>query len=282
MIVYLNLIQGGKMQKIKFIMIFSAFVAFFIGCSSKEQLNPLGRSLGDVNDIDPLKIGKNPTPPAKQKTPALIEGKHFPAIPLVPPIVTTNTFKGDNPIKGPLPRLTSDNKFTSNALYENSSIASDFVTIMNPNGAALTVWALNPGNWIWGYNLFDSKPFGDARVWQLIEFPNNKVMIKNAKTNTCLNAYGNGIVHYPCDQSNFAQYWGLFPMSNGAYQIQNYATQQCIQTTVGNVMEEFYFNYYSIYLTPCLKSKEKNLDRQWSISAPAFQTRSPYVEGGVF
>ncbi|MCV3453817.1 RICIN domain-containing protein [Campylobacter sp. FU_520] len=270
------------MQKIKFVMILSILITFFIGCSSKEQFNPLGRSLGGVNDIDPLKIGKNPTPPTKQKTPALVEGKKFSAIPLEPPLIKTNTFKGDNPIKGPLPRLTSDNKFASNALYENSGIASDFVTIMNPNGAALTVWALNPGNWIWGYNLFDSKSFGDARVWQLIEFPNNKVMIKNAKTNTCLNAYGNGIVHYPCDQSNFAQFWRLYPMSNGAYQIQNYATQQCIQTTVANVMEEFNFDYYSIYLTPCLKSKEKNLDRQWSISAPAFQTRSPYAEGGVF
>ncbi|EAK0436703.1 cytolethal distending toxin subunit A [Campylobacter lari] len=268
------------MQKIKFIMIFSVFVAFFIGCSSKEQFNPLARSLGGVNDIDPLKLGSTPTLPAKQKTPSLIEGKKFPAIPLTPPIITTNTFKGDNAIKGPLPRFASKNEFASNALYENSGIVSDFVTIMNPNGAALTVWALNPGNWIWGYNLFDSKPFGDARVWQLIEFPNNTVMIKNAKTLTCLNAYRNGIVHYPCDQSNFAQFWRLYPMGNGAFQIQNFATQQCIQTPVTNVMEEFSFNYYSIYLAPCLKSKEKNLDRQWNISAPTFKARSPYAPKG--
>ncbi|MCV3553351.1 RICIN domain-containing protein [Campylobacter sp. CNRCH_2013_0898h] len=267
------------MQKLRFMMILSVFITFFIGCSSKE-INPLGRSFGEFSDGDPLKIGKNPTPPAKQKTPTLVEGKKIPAIPLEPPLMKVNTFKGDNAVKGPLPRLTSSNGFTSNALYENIGFVSDFVTIMNPNGAALTVWALNPGNWIWGYNLFDSKSFGDARVWQLIEFPNNTVMIKNAKTLTCLNAYGNGIVHYPCDQTNFAQFWRLYPMSNGAYQIQNFATQQCIQTTVGNVMEEFYFGYYSIYLTPCLKSKEKNLDRQWSISAPAFQTRSPYAYTG--
>ncbi|EPA1555302.1 RICIN domain-containing protein [Campylobacter lari] len=268
------------MQKIKFIMMLSALMILFIGCSSKEQINPLGRSLGKMNDNDPLKIGKNPTPPAKQKIPALVEGKHFPAIPLVPPIITTNTFKGDNPIKGPLPRFTSNNELAQNTLYENIGFVSDFVTIMNPNGAALTVWALNPGNWIWGYSLFNSKTFGDARVWQLIEFPNNTVMIKNAKTLTCLTAYGNGIVHYPCDQSNHAQFWRFFPMSNGAYQIQNYATQQCIQTTVSNVMEEFNFNYYSIFLTSCLKPREKNLDRQWSVSAPAFQTISPYAYTG--
>lgn len=280
---YVNIIkikQGECMQKIKFSLIFLIFAIVFSACSTKEQINPLGRSYGKFSDNDPLRLGSTPTPPAKQKTPSLIEGKKFPAIPLVPPIISTNTFKGDNAIKGPLPRLTSKNKFASNALYENSGIVSDFVTIMNPNGAALTVWALNPGNWIWGYNLFDSKPFGDARVWQLIEFPNNTVMIKNAKTLTCLNAYGNGIVHYPCDQSNFAQFWRLFPMSNGAFQIQNFATQQCIQTTVGNVMEEFSFNYYNIYLTPCLKSKEKNLDRQWTISAPTFKAKSPYAPKG--
>ncbi|EMS7184344.1 RICIN domain-containing protein [Campylobacter lari] len=265
------------MQKIKFIMIFSVFVAFFIGCSSKEQLNPLGRSLGSVNDIDPLKIGNKPTPPVKQEVPALVEGKHFSAIPLEPPIIKVNTFKGNNPIKGPLPRLTSNNEFTSSALYENSGIVSDFVIIMNPNGAALTVWALAPGNWIWGYSLFNSKSFGDARIWQLIEFPNNTVMIKNAKNLTCLNSYGNGIVHYPCDQSNFAQFWRLYPMSNGAYQIQNFANQKCIQTPVNNVMKDFSASYFNIYLADCLKSGEKNLDRQWNIGAPAFQTRSPYA-----
>lgn len=43
-------------------------------------------------------------------------------------------------------------------------MVSDFVTIMNPNGASLTIWALNPGNWIWGYSLFASRPFGDKSL----------------------------------------------------------------------------------------------------------------------
>ncbi|VUA75247.1 Cytolethal distending toxin subunit A [Campylobacter coli] len=48
----------------------------------------------------------------------------------------------------------------------------------------------------------------------------------------------------------------------------NFATQQCIQTPVSNVMEEFNLSFYNIYLTDCLKEKEKNLDRQWYIGAP--------------
>ncbi|EAJ6150496.1 MULTISPECIES: RICIN domain-containing protein [Campylobacter] len=266
------------MHKIKFAMMLIAFIAFLMGCSSKEQLNPLGRSFGNINDTDPLKIGKNPTPPAKQTIPALVEGKDIvPAVPLDPPLIKTNTFKGNNAIKGPLPRLTSTGNFSESSVFENRGFPSDFVTIMNPNGAALTVWALAAGNWIWGYNLYNSKPFGDARVWQLIEFPNDMVMIKNAKTNTCLNAYGNGIVHYPCDQSNYAQFWKFFPMSNGSFQIQNFATQQCIQTPVKDVMHEFDFSFYNIYLTDCVKKGEKNLDRQWYITVPTFTAKTPYM-----
>lgn len=41
------------MQKIKFTMVISVLIAFFIGCSSKE-INPLGHSLGAINDSDPL------------------------------------------------------------------------------------------------------------------------------------------------------------------------------------------------------------------------------------
>ncbi|MBW1462017.1 hypothetical protein AT934_03870 [Campylobacter jejuni] len=63
--------------------------------------------------------------------------------------------------------------------------------------------------------------FGDARVWQLLLYPNDFVIIKNAKTNTCLNTYGNKIVLYPCDASNHAQMWKLIPMSNTAVQIKN-------------------------------------------------------------
>lgn len=265
------------MKRIYLFMIFVILGIGVMGCSSKD-LNPLGRSFGKFNDSDPLKIGDAPTPPAEQKIPSLVDGnKLVPKTPLQPPIINSNSFKGDNAQKGPLPRLESQNQFSSNSVFENRGFASDFVTIMNPNGAALTVWALASGNWIWGYSLFASKPFGDARVWQLIEFPNDMVMIKNAKTNTCLNAYGKGIVHYPCDQSNHAQFWRLFPMSNGAYQIQNFATQKCIQTPISNVMKDFNFSYFNIYLTDCLKRGEKNLDRQWYITAPTFTAETPYI-----
>lgn len=265
------------MQKLKFIMTFCILVMFFVNCSSTNQINPLGRSFGKFNDPDPLKIGLNPKPPAVQSAPSLVDSaSNVPAVPLDPPMIRVGTFKGDNALRGPMPRLKSENQFNDVAVFENRGYPSDFVTIMNPNGGALTVWGLAAGNWIWGYTLSSSKPFGDARVWQLIEFPNDMVMIKNAKTNTCLNSYGNGIVHYPCDQSNHAQFWRLFPMSNGAYQIQNFANQKCIQIPVINVMTDFGFGSFHITLVDCLKSGEKNLDRQWYITVPTFTTQRPY------
>ncbi|EAI4690941.1 RICIN domain-containing protein [Campylobacter jejuni] len=265
------------MQKFHSMIVLSLLLIFFIGCSSKE-LNPLGRSYGDLHDSDPLKIGKTPTIPAKQETPALVDGSDsIPKdVPLEPPVIKTNTFKGNDFIKGPSPRTQSNGEFNNVPVYENRGYFSDYITIMGPSGAALTVWALRPGNWIWGYTLYSSRPFGDANVWQLIEFPQNKVMIKNVKTLTCLNAYGEGIVHYPCDQSNYAQFWTLLPMDNGAYQIQNLATKQCIQTPIHDVMKEFNLSYYKIFLTECVKSGEKNLDRQWYIAPPTYTARNPY------
>lgn len=264
------------MKKIKYSLFFLVFAVIFSACSTKE-LNPLGRSYGDMYDNDPLKIGKEPTKPAKQDTPSLVEGEKIPDIPLVPPVIRFDSADA-NSTQTPRPRLKSNGDFNDVSAVGGISYTSDFVTIMNPNGAALTVWGINPGNWIWGYSLYNSRKLEDARVWQLIEFTNDIVMIKNAKTNTCLNAYGSGIVHYPCDQSNQAQFWKLIPMSNGAYQIKNLGTEQCIQTPVKDVMHEFNLDSYQIFLQNCAKAGETTLDKQWYITTPAYGTNSPYLK----
>ncbi|MBZ7941896.1 RICIN domain-containing protein [Campylobacter molothri] len=260
------------MKKIKYGLFFLVFTMMFSACSTKE-LNPLGRSYGEIYDSDPLKIGKEPT--KSQKQTGLTEGEKFPAIPLVPPVLHFDSADA-NSTEIPRPRLKANGEFNDVSTVGGISYTSDYVTVMNPNGAALTISNTNPGNWIWGYNLYASKGFEDARTWRLVEFTSNIVMFKNVQTNTCLNAYGNGIVHYPCDQSNHAQFWKLIPMSNGAYQIRNVATQQCIQTPVNDVMHEFNLSSYKIYLTECVKPGEKTLDRQWYITAPTYGAVSPY------
>ena len=52
------------MQKI-IVFILCCFMTFFLyACSSKfENVNPLGRSFGEFEDTDPLKLGLEPTFP---------------------------------------------------------------------------------------------------------------------------------------------------------------------------------------------------------------------------
>ncbi|EOB4992188.1 RICIN domain-containing protein [Campylobacter upsaliensis] len=219
-------------------------------CGTKE-INPLGSSFGAKDDNDPLKLGANPTFPAKQKTPTLIEGRN-----LVP---QTNVVPLPRPILGS---------------SGDSPLASDFMSILGPSGAALTVWALAQGNWIWGYTLLDSKSFGDARVWQLLIRPDNIVLIKNAKTLTCLNAYKNGIVHFSCDASNPAQLWKLKPMDNGAVQIENVGTKKCIQAPIDNPLGDF--KVFSIFISEC--QNKQNLDQQWYLTTPPFKAQPLYRE----
>lgn len=189
-------------------------------CSSKfENVNPLGRSFVEFEDADPLKLRLKPTFPTNQEISNLISSADLvPIIPITLPLTRTSNSANNNAVNGINPRF-KDEAFNDVLIFENRPVVSDFLTILGPSGAALTVWALAQGNWIWGYTLIDNKGFGDVRVWQLLLYPNDFAMIKNAKTNTCLNAYGNGIIHYPCDASNHAQMWKLIPMSNIAVQI---------------------------------------------------------------
>ncbi|WP_086228832.1 hypothetical protein [Campylobacter sp. P0109] len=75
------------------------------------------------------------------------------------------------------------------------------LAIINPHGPALTVWALASGNWLWGYTLDNSREFGDARVWQIINLGDDIVLIKNLLTNTCINDEGRGITHRSCNRN---------------------------------------------------------------------------------
>lgn len=267
------------MQKI-IVFILCCFMTFFLyACSSKfENVNPLGRSFGEFEDTDPLKLGLEPTFPTNQEIPSLISGADLvPITPITPPLTRTSNSANNNAVNGINPRF-KDEAFNDVLIFENRPAVSDFLTILGPSGATLTVWALAQGNWIWGYTLIDSKGFGDARVWQLLLYPNDFAMIKNAKTNTCLNAYGNGIVHYPCDASNHAQMWKLIPMSNTAVQIKNLGNGKCIQAPITNLYGDFH-KVFKIFTVEC--AKKDNFDQQWFLTTPPFTAKPLYRQGEV-
>ena len=258
------------MSNMKFVFML-VFVILFTACSS-NALNPLGNSFGKPNDEDPLGLGDNPKELGEKNKFAPSNGKDFSdKIPNEQPKIRDLTRNNFKPILG--------SGLNGNSSNKTREIDSDFVTIMNPGGTILNIRYTNPGNWIWGYTLLNSKGF-KTRSWQLIELPRNIVMIKNDLTRTCLNAYRNGIVHYPCDPNNQSQLWELIPMSNQAVQIKNVATKKCVQSPIVDPLRQF-DQISSVNMVECVKPGQMNLDQQWYITTPPFTAKPLYRKGDI-
>ncbi|AII13946.1 cytolethal distending toxin, subunit CdtA [Campylobacter iguaniorum] len=233
---------------------------FLVGCSSKPQsINYLAKYGGDPYDQDPLRLGSTPKEPAIQKIPALLIGENKFFKQSIP------GFSGSpqsDPVHGPNPQ-DPDNPFDETKVFYNTPQASDYVSIVSHNDALMTIWALAYGNWVWSYSASASTSFGDARIWKIIIYPKNFIQLQNKLTGTCLSAYQNGVVHYPCDDTNQAQFWQLNQFANGAVQFKNFASGECLatDTTKGS-------SYYAINAVSCINEGQRSLSQQWIISAP--------------
>ncbi|KAB0610926.1 RICIN domain-containing protein [Campylobacter hyointestinalis] len=147
------------------------------------------------------------------------------------------------------------------------------LTIINPKGgSAITVWALAPGNWLWGYTLDNSKDFGAARSWQVINLGDDIVLISNFLTNTCIHDEGSGITHRNCDINNKSQQWHLSAMDNGAIQIKSSASSKCITTDLGSLTQTG--SYYSLAMREC--NFKPNFNQQW-VFIPEAAPTSPLL-----
>lgn len=260
--------------KIYFNIICVICAILFSACSNKE-LNPVADVLGKAGDSDPLKIGNKPTPPANQAFPKLLVGKIF--------VPDEEGKKFNTKVPNSLHReLLESHLQDSKSLVSNSMQAlgnspdvakSDWFSLLSPGGAALTVWALAQGNWLWGYTLIDSIGFGGARVWRFQFFENNEVLLENGKTGTCANAYKNGLIHMKCNPQNRFQRFKLIAMSNEAFMLKNVGMNKCVQAPIGNIFGDFH-KVTSIFLTNCAAAA--NLDQQWYVVAPPFLVRPLY------
>ncbi|WP_086304121.1 RICIN domain-containing protein [Campylobacter devanensis] len=147
------------------------------------------------------------------------------------------------------------------------------LTIINPmGGSAITVWALAPGNWLWGYTLDNSKEFGRARSWQVLNLGNDIALIINFLTNTCIHDEGGGITHRDCDINNKSQQWQLSAMDNGAIQIKSSASSKCITTDLGSLTQTG--SYYSLAMREC--NFKPNFNQQW-VFIPEAAPTSPLL-----
>lgn len=140
------------------------------------------------------------------------------------------------------------------------------VSIMSPTSGIITVWALEEGNWLWGYSPYDSKNFGDSRNWTVIDNANGSVTFRNKRTDTCMAAHGNGIIHRYCDPENLDQQFDLVPLTNGAMLIKSASQSRCLRTDLFRKT-----TYMSLVFADCIVSGQTTLDQQWFIAPPISQ-----------
>ncbi|URL01647.1 hypothetical protein L4F91_09005 [Avibacterium sp. 20-126] len=148
-------------------------------------------------------------------------------------------------------------------LLGNSAMQESPVSIMSFTSGIITVWAIAPNNWLWGYSPFDSKNFGSLRNWYIIKNPNGSVSFRNVQTETCIASHGNGIVHTHCNTTDLTQQFDLLPLTNSAIALKNAANQQCLRTPLFRSTV-----YMSLTFASCVTEEQNTLEQQWFIIPP--------------
>ncbi|WP_096027899.1 RICIN domain-containing protein [Campylobacter lanienae] len=243
-------------------LLFMLFISLiFISCSSSKS----PYSLPIIDDDSPFRNSL--------KTPIL--NKLDLADPSNP-LANTNSSNNQSNSSNQPPQITQPPLLTAPATLGSSpSLGSKStpLTIINPmGGSAITVWALAPGNWLWGYTLDNSKEFGRARSWQVLNLGNDIALIINFLTNTCIHDEGGGITHRNCDINNKSQQWQLSAMDNGAIQIKSSASSKCITTDLGSLTQTG--SYYSLAMREC--NFKPNFNQQW-VFIPEAAPTSPLL-----
>lgn len=188
-------------------------------------------------------LGIDPTPPADP----------LPNLPpqnrVLPPQQTSVTFK-QNIAQGKYPLPSQHSRFNS---------------LMAQNGAVLTIWALAPRNWLWGYAPLDSLNFGNIRNWRVEPVPNQPEHFRfiNQQLASCVEAYGNGLIHNSCNQTNLAQAFLLIPTTSGAILIKSVKQGRCV--TYNPVSSQ---DYTTITLSTCTAPFSNEADQAWCLAPP--------------
>ena len=243
-------------------LLFLLFISLiFISCSSSKA----PYSLPIIDDDSPFRNSL--------KTPIL---NKFDLADPSNPLANTNSSNNQPNSSNQQPQITQPPLLTAPAALGSSpSLGSKStpLTIINPmGGSAITVWALAPGNWLWGYTLDNSKEFGRARSWQVLNLGNDIALIINFLTNTCIHDEGGGITHRNCDINNRSQQWQLSAMDNGAIQIKSSASSKCITTDLGSLTQTG--SYYSLAMREC--NFKPNFNQQW-VFIPETAPTSPLL-----
>ncbi|MFC0309195.1 hypothetical protein ACFFHK_05665 [Gallibacterium trehalosifermentans] len=166
------------------------------------------------------------------------------------------------PPKGEIGKIVGKSP-ASNAVALGRAINEPKIGIMNYSSGLITIWAVAPNNWLWGYSPFDSQSFGNLRHWYILKNANGSVSFRNAEIGTCIAAYKNGIIHTTCNRNSLEQQFDFLSLTNGAVAIKNAANQLCLRTPAFRST-----TYMSLTFANCVKVKQNTIDQQWFITPP--------------
>lgn len=139
-----------------------------------------------------------------------------------------------------------------------------FISIKGQDGRLLTVWALARRNWLWGYAPLDSHSFGTIRNWKIERsFRREHFRFINQRLGTCIQAYGNGLIHDSCRPSSLDQDFELMPTSTGSVFIKSVSQQRCVTYNPVNTQ-----GYATITLSKCDDNVTPLRDQNWFLSPP--------------
>ncbi|MDO5054594.1 MAG: cytolethal distending toxin subunit A/C [Pasteurella oralis] len=145
-----------------------------------------------------------------------------------------------------------------------SSDSSNFMTLMGQNGTVLTVWALAKRNWLWAYANIDSQNFGTIRNWKMEHSKHREhFRFVNQSLGTCIEAYGNGLIHDTCNLNRLAQEFELLPTDNGAFVIKSVSQGRCVTYNPVSTTD-----YSTITLSTCDGATEPLRDQTWYLAPP--------------
>lgn len=150
---------------------------------------------------------------------------------------------------------------------------SDYITIMGQEGSVITVWALAARNWLWGYTAINSQNFGNIRNWKIERsFRRENFRFINQQLGTCMQAYGNGLIHDTCNPRNLDQDFDLMPTTSGAVFIKSVSQQRCVTYNPVNTQ-----GYITITLSKCDDNITPLRDQTWYLAPPLLRA-NPVVK----
>lgn len=152
---------------------------------------------------------------------------------------------------------------SQNTALTSRSLDEPKVSIMNNSSGIITIWAVAPNNWLWGYSPFDSQSFGNLRHWFILKNENGSVSFRNAQVGTCIAAHKNGIIHTECNRNDLNQQFDFLSLTNGATALKNAANQACLSTPAFRSTL-----YMSLTFTRCVTEEQTTVEQQWFITPP--------------